>query len=101
MQSSILNHPEVDRLIQLALDEDGVAHDLTAIASCSDPDAELPIRATIVAKKATIAAGYPIVERILRTAGMEKTIKASTLVSDGTSLNAKSPWMIFEGSATS
>ncbi|MBI3543597.1 MAG: carboxylating nicotinate-nucleotide diphosphorylase [Deltaproteobacteria bacterium] len=97
MIPAILDHSEVDRLIQLALDEDGVANDLTTRATETDPNARKSTRATIVAKKPTVSSGYPVVEKILRLAGMQSTVKASTLVADGTTLTANSPWMIFEG----
>ncbi len=98
--TSILDHPEVDRLIQLALDEDGIRNDLTTKAAAAGTIPTATTRATIVAKKPTVSSGYPLVEKILRLAEMSGTIKASTLVADGTWLNANAPWMIFEGRAT-
>ena len=98
--ASILDHSEVDRLIQLALDEDGTRNDLTAKAAATGTSASSTARATIVAKKPTISSGYPLIEKILRLAGMAGTIKASTLVADGTLLKANAPWLIFEGRAT-
>lgn len=97
MNTAILDHPEVDRLIALALDEDGIRNDLTTEATGAPNDRRT--RATIVAKKPTIASGYPIIERILRLAGMSETIKSSALVADGTTLATNSPWIIFEGRA--
>ena len=94
---SILDHPDVDRLIQLALDEDGIRNDLTTKAAATGPVKNT--RATIVAKKPAVASGYPLIEKILRLAGMSATIKFSTLVVDGSPLNANAPWLIFEGSA--
>lgn len=98
MSKAILDHPEVDRLIQLALDEDGVGGDLTTLATGVDQAGKI-IRATIIAKKPTVAAGFPIVERILRVAGYSESIKASALVADGTKLGPNSPWIIFNGQA--
>lgn len=98
MMTAILDHPDVDRLIQLALEEDGVANDLTTQATGVDRTGKVT-RATIVAKKPTVASGYPLVERILKAAGVSGSVKASTLVSDGTYLNANSPWLIFSGHA--
>jgi nicotinate-nucleotide pyrophosphorylase (carboxylating) len=100
MNSAILDHPEVDRLIQLALDEDGVQNDLTTAAAGFASSQNKQTRATIVAKKTAVVAGGPLVERILKLAHVDATIKASTLVADGTTLNANSPWLIFEGRAT-
>lgn len=97
---SILDHPDVDRLIQLALDEDGIGNDLTAKATDADSGPSSKTRATIVAKKPTVSAGFPVIEKILRLAKMSETIRASTLVADGTSLGANAPWLIFEGRAT-
>jgi nicotinate-nucleotide pyrophosphorylase (carboxylating) len=99
MSVDILDHPEVDRLIQLALEEDGVSRDLTTMAALGESAPGRSIRATVVAKKPAIAAGYPLVERVLRAAGAASTIKASTLVAEGSALGAKAPWLIFEGSA--
>jgi nicotinate-nucleotide pyrophosphorylase (carboxylating) len=100
MSKNLLNHPEVERLIQIALDEDGIKNDLTTQATTFGQRSAKTTRATVVAKKPTISSGYPIVEKILRLAGMEKSIKASALVADGTPLASNSPWLIFEGAAT-
>jgi nicotinate-nucleotide pyrophosphorylase (carboxylating) len=99
MSVDILDHPEVDRLIQLALDEDGVSRDLTTMAALGEGSPIRSIRATIVAKKPAISAGYPLVERVLRAAGAASSVKASTLVAEGSALGANAPWLIFEGSA--
>jgi nicotinate-nucleotide pyrophosphorylase (carboxylating) len=99
MNNSVLDHAEVERLIQLALDEDGINNDLTTIAAGLDHSSSKRTRATIVAKKPTLAAGYPLIEKILRSAGVDKTVTASTLVAEGTALNANSPWIIFDGQA--
>lgn len=99
MDQSILEHAEVERIIQLALDEDGVSYDLTTLATGLDETSQKRARATVVAKKGTIATGYPLIGKILKLAGMEDTVKCSTLVADGTALNANSPWLIFEGRA--
>jgi nicotinate-nucleotide pyrophosphorylase (carboxylating) len=95
--TAILEHSEVDRIIRLALDEDGVADDLTTRAATADPRAKTSARATIVAKKPSIAAGRPLVERILKAAGMESTVRVSALVAEGERLAANSPWMLLEG----
>lgn len=99
MDQSVLEHDEVKRIIQLALDEDGVNHDLTTLACELNAISSKTTRTTIVAKKPLVTAGYPIVEKVLRLAGMEKTVKASTLISEGSQINANSPWIIFDGQA--
>src|SRR5690348_16465191 len=68
MIHAILEHHDVERLIHLALDEDGATNDLTTLATGPEGMAKRT-RATILAKKPAIAAGYPIVEKILRIAG--------------------------------
>lgn len=99
MNSSILEHAEVERLIQLALDEDGVVNDLTTLSAGLDATSTKRSRATVIAKKPTIAAGYPLISKILRIAGMSETVKCSALLAEGSVLNANSPWLIFEGRA--
>lgn len=99
MKTAILNHPDVDRLIELALNEDGISNDLTTQAALGG-QAELPrTRATIVAKHATVLAGYSLVDRILNAAGMQKAVKASALVAEGKHVKEGTPWLILEGDA--
>ena len=98
MDPSILEHAEVERIIQLALDEDGINNDLTTIAAGIQPSTK-KTRATIVAKKPTIATGYPIVQKILRLAKVDHAVTTSTMVAEGSALNANSPWIIFDGRA--
>lgn len=99
MDSSILEHAEVERLIRLALDEDGIANDLTTLSAGLDAASSKWSRATVIAKKPTIAAGYPLIPKILRLAGMTETVKCSALMAEGSLLNTNSPWLIFEGRA--
>ena len=99
MKQAILDHSEVERLIQLSLDEDGVHNDLTTQATLYAATSDKRTRATVVAKKPTVVAGFPIVERILKLAKVDTTIRASALVADGTALGENSPWLIFEGRA--
>lgn len=97
----ILNHPDVERLIRLALDEDGVQNDITTAAAGLDgAGGARKIRATIVARKETVACGFPLVSRILDAAGMRETIAGSALAADGGTLRPNSPWVIFEGKAS-
>lgn len=96
--TAILENEEVERLIQLALDEDGVGNDLTTRATGAD--ASKSVRATIVAKKPTVLSGYPLVERVFRRANIEKTTRVSTLHAEGSALSANSPWIILEGRAS-
>lgn len=99
MNQAILDHIEVERLIQLSLDEDGVHNDLTTLATLHGATTDKRTRATVVAKKPTVVAGFGLVERILKLAKVETTIRASALVADGTLINANAPWLIFEGRA--
>lgn len=98
MNTAILDHPEVDRLIELSLAEDGVRNDLTTLATGVDETGK-NIRATIVVKKTAVSAGFPIIERVLKVAGMTETIKASALVAEGTLMTPNTPWVIFSGRA--
>src|SRR4051812_30068567 len=87
---TILDHEEVQSLIQLALREDGVHNDLTAKAAEFGPSRK-SVRAAIVAKKNTVIAGYPLVASILKEAKMNESIKASTLIAEGSSVSANAP----------
>ena len=95
--TDLLNHTEVSRLIALALEEDGVANDLTTKAS--GISSKTHSRATIVAKSSTVAAGYPLIEKILLSANAAGIVKTSCLVNEGTRMSPKTPWIILEGSA--
>lgn len=92
-----LDHPLVDKLIALALEEDGVSNDLTTRAT--NPDPNKLIRATIVAKKPTVAAGSPIVKKVLASGGAAATVQVSVLHEEGSLLAEKAPWIILQGPA--
>ncbi|MEW6055431.1 MAG: carboxylating nicotinate-nucleotide diphosphorylase [Bdellovibrionota bacterium] len=99
MAKTILDHAEVDRLIALALEEDGVENDLTSLATGLESRSDKIVRASIVAKKSTIAAGYPILEKILKLARADQSLRVSSLAAEGASLAANTQWIIFEGRA--
>lgn len=96
-----LHHPQVNQLIELALEEDAVNQDITTLAIQNDSSSKRKIRATIVAKQPTIATGFPLVPIILERAGLKDRIQASSLASEGSPLAAKSPWILLEGHALS
>lgn len=91
---SIIEHPEVTQLIQLALAEDGVSNDLTT--KCCQLEGS-SVQASIVAKKPTIACGYPVIKKILLLANLETQIKVSTLAQEGEHLKSQAPFLILEG----
>ncbi len=65
--STLLDHPDVDDLIRLALKEDGIQNDLTT--ACCDKSADLTT-ARVVVKSPTVIAGGPLVARVLKAAGV-------------------------------
>lgn len=93
-----MNTSEINQIIQMALAEDHVENDITAKACLGDHLKTKKARATIIAKKPTIACGAEIVESILSLANCSE-VKVSKLFKDGTLLKPNSPWIILEGSA--
>lgn len=96
---SILEHEEVDRLIRLALDEDGVARDLTTEAALYGVKNSARIRATILAKQETTACGAPLARRVLEIAGVSADVSCSVLAEEGAVLKKGAPWILLEGPA--
>lgn len=94
-----LKNPLVDNLIELSLREDGVDRDLTTLAT-EAIDTRQTVRATVVAKKPTVAAGFPIVRRIVELSQASSSLTASVLCEEGSVLSTNAPWIIFEGSAS-
>ncbi len=98
-----LNNPEIKEIVELALREDHVDNDITAKSALFDRQNPTlikikKVRATIIAKKPTIACGSDLIELILKTAKCEN-VKVSKMFQDGTELKANSPWIILEGPA--
>lgn len=96
VENSILNHSEVERLIDLALEEDGVRKDLTTLA-CEVGKNRSSVRATIVAKKETVLCGAPLIAKIFERAQMQDSAKISVMQKEGAFVSANTPWIIFEG----
>lgn len=92
--TSILKHEDVDALISLSLREDEIKNDLTTLSCQLEP---VSIRASIIAKKPTIACGFPILTRILEISGWNTKFKISKLADEGTFLKPDSPWIFLEG----
>ncbi|HRK01055.1 MAG TPA: carboxylating nicotinate-nucleotide diphosphorylase [Oligoflexia bacterium] len=94
----LLNDSLVDNLIDLSLLEDGISNDLTTLATgCAEVGRT--VRATVIAKKTTIAAGGILSRKVLQRAGFSEKVTVSILADDGASLGDKAPWIILEGSA--
>lgn len=91
----LLDHPDVDRLVQLSLDEDGIENDLTTKACGTD--VRKATRATIIAKKETLASGFPMVGKVIRAAKLDEKLHVSCMAQEGSKLTEKAPWIIFEG----
>lgn len=94
---SILNHSEVDQCIALALSEDGVHSDLTT--QCCDLSLQ-KIKAKLIAKSETVAAGLPLIDRILSAAKIND-VTYESFRKDGELLHKGDLWIEFTGSAAS
>ncbi len=95
MQNTVLLNPEVDRLIQLALDEDRVLQDLTTQACGFSPSYPKTIQARVIAKKRAIAAGFPLVEKIFHNA--QVSVKSRALVEEGKEILENTTWIELDG----
>lgn len=94
--SDLINHPEVDRTIQIALAEDGIDHDLTTL--CCD-QASTIAHAVIIAKSPCIAAGRPVVERILKVSGTKDSLQLVWHFEEGQPLTKGDRWIEMTGPA--
>ncbi|MBN1945059.1 MAG: carboxylating nicotinate-nucleotide diphosphorylase [Bradymonadales bacterium] len=88
--------PAVDRLIELALEEDLGAGDLTSDALF---DANFDCQGVVLAKSALVVAGLELFGRILRQ--VDPRITVTLLVGEGTLVNPSTPLATLEGGALS
>src|SRR4051812_11634016 len=89
--SALLVHPQVVRLIELALDEDVTPGDVTTAAIFRAPQR---VRGHIISRTPTVVCGMALAEHLLRR--FDPDVRWQVCVADGTEASAATPVARFE-----
>lgn len=95
MQAAFLNPIQVDRIVDMALDEDlGRAGDITSAATLS---ASCTARATLAARRSGTLAGLPVALSVFRRLGPD--LRIESMATDGDALSKGVALAVIEGDA--